>query len=234
MAHSDAAVNFSPELVKAILDCLPKPRTERHRRLLPRILDEWCRTDLRRHLSRESPATMRACTKTVKRIQKHAGQLLEELKAIDSRTLAMVMVVAEGRGWSNVSRANFEGRVAPLDEEREFLSKLSATEPPPFWKPKAGRPRNLRAHLVVRDAAEIFEWYTGKKAARGVDRSDTSESGPFYRFVALLWPEIFGKVTLGLGAALKNWALARSRYNERCPLLLNMDLRHPTWRIFDR
>src|SRR5262245_54725293 len=165
MVQQAGAVEFSTETVKAIVECLPTPQSERCLRLLPRILDEWCRTDLREHLSRDSPATMRARSDTVRRIQNRARQLLEELKTIDSRTLAMVMVVAEGRGWSNVSRADFESRVARLNEEREFLRKLSATEPPTYWKPKAGRPRNLIALGVLRDAAEIFEWFYRNKGS---------------------------------------------------------------------
>jgi hypothetical protein len=179
------------------------------------------------------PATLRARTNTVKRIQKRADQLLRELKAIDSRTLAGVMVEAEG-GWSNVSRDDLQHRVARLNEEREFLRRLAATTPPAYWKRERGKPFNVIAHLVLRDAAAIYEWFTGTKAARGVHPIRRTASGPFFRFAAVLWPVIFPKKAPSLPTALKNWAHARSRYREQSPLLINMNLRHLTWRIFER
>jgi hypothetical protein len=121
-----------------------------------------------------------------------------------------------------------------LNEETDFLSKLSAIAPEKLWKSGPGQPRNLRAHLVLQDAAAIFEWLTGMKAARGVDRIGAFETGPFFRFASTLWPEVFGNGVVGLPAAMKNWAQYRSQYNERSALVANIALRHPTWGIFER
>jgi hypothetical protein len=58
------------------------------------------------------------------------------------------------------------------------------------------------------------------------------EIGPFFRFASALWPAIFGNGTVGLPAAMKNWASARKHYDERSALIANMALRHPEWGLF--
>ena len=60
----------------------------------------------------------------------------------------------------------------------------------------------------MKDLAAIFEWLTGRKAARGVDRTYHTETGPFFRFAQSIWPVAFGN-TRGLKAAIKNFVEAR-------------------------
>ena len=114
-----------------------------------------------------------------------------------------------------------------------FLAKLAAITPQERQRFRRGRPLNIIAYLVLLDAAAIFEWFSGKKAARGVNRIDGSETGPFFRFVSVLWPIIFGKGDEGLPAAIKNWASWRSKFDEHSAFIANVDLSHPTWGIFD-
>ena len=88
----------------------------------------------------------------------------------------------------DISRADFTARSARLDQEPDFLAKLGAIKPQQLWKFGPGQPPNLRAYLVLQDAAAIFEWLTGTKAAREVDRVEGADAGPFFQFASILWP----------------------------------------------
>src|SRR5262249_8017742 len=103
MVERNAVPNFSSEVMKAVADSLPAPRSEERRKLLPQILQEWSRTELQQHLqyfSKESRSITRERTKKLEIVRKHARQLLEALDAVDenSRTgiLAYLMIIAEG------------------------------------------------------------------------------------------------------------------------------------------
>jgi hypothetical protein len=86
-------------------------------------------------------------------------------------------------------------------------------------------------YLVIKDIAAIFEWYSGLKATRRVNRVSKGETGPFYRFAAALWPVIFGKGDDRLPAAIKKFAAYRER--EGRALIANIAMRHREWRIFE-
>jgi hypothetical protein len=236
MVTYKAAPKFSVEIVKAIVGSLPKPLSERRAELLPRILHEWSHTSLREHLSRESRATIRRRMEAQDIVAKCARRLLEAFDAIDHRdrtAIIVQMIVAEGRHPEEVSPTEVADRHNRLNEEQGFLRKLAGIAPRQFWNLRRGGPRNLAAYLVLQDAAAIFEWLTGLKASRGVDRIHGTETGPFHRFVSTVWPVVFG-TQAGLSAAMKNWALARSRYQERSAVMANMAFQHPTWGIFER
>ena len=226
------------ERLSEALECvLPKPLCTRRCKLLPQILRDWSRTDLREHLSRDSRATTRKRIRKLEIVKKRAHKLFEALTKLDKddRTAILVqMIIAEGRREEDVSRSDFADRTARLNQESDFLAKLGAIAPKKFWKVEgSGRPPNLVAYLVLQDTAAIFEWLAGTKAARGVHRITGSETGPFFRFASTLWPAVFGNSIAGLPAAMKNWAQWQSRYNERSALIANMALRHPTWGIFN-
>lgn len=228
---------FSPEIVEAIVNSLPAPRSQACLRLLPRILSEWSNTDLKRHLSWESGATIRERDQSLELVRRCALKLSKALGGIDELgqiKIVFEMLRVEGRRTENVSRSEWSSLRQRLRDENNFLAKLAAIDPKEGRKPARGRPRNVIAYLVLQDAADLFEWFTGKKAARGVDRIDGGETGPFHRFVSALWPIILGKGTEGLSAAMKNWAYWRSKFGERSALIVNIAMRHPTWGIFDR
>ena len=84
----------------------------------------------------------------------------------------------------------------------------------------------------MKDLAAIFELLTDRKATRGVDRTDNTETGPFWRFAEFVWQVTFG-TTRGLKAATKNWAEARKSYHEHSSFVLNLPLRRPEWGIFE-
>jgi hypothetical protein len=220
-----------------LLLVLPKQVRVQRRKLLPQILEEWDRTDLREHLSRESRAITRDRIRKLEIVKKCAGQLLNALADVDERghtAIVAQMIIADGRRVLDVGQAEIVDRTTRLNQERQFLANLKGIAPENFWSFRPGQPRNVASYLVLQDAASIFEWLSGTKAARGVNRIDATEAGPFFRFASTLWPAIFGQGVVGLPAAMKNWARWRSAYQERSALIANIALRHPTWGIFER
>jgi len=59
MTLENTTPQFDERAVEQIRASLPKGIDQRRLDLLPRVLNEWSRTDLREHLSRESRATVR-------------------------------------------------------------------------------------------------------------------------------------------------------------------------------
>jgi hypothetical protein len=158
--------------------------------------------------------------------------------ADEERAILIDEIFKRNHGCSliDVSRYKVEMLKRRLEEERSFLARLAAIAPKGWRTPsKSGQPRNYTAYLVLQDAAAIFEWFSGKKAARGVNRDDhgtRGETGPFFRFASVLWRLVFGRGIHGLPSAMKNWAQWRSHYKERSALIANINFRHPTWGIF--
>jgi hypothetical protein len=60
-------------LVQELQSGLPQPLIKRRCRLLPKILHEWSRTDLREHLSLESRGEIRAKIKKLEAVKKRVG-----------------------------------------------------------------------------------------------------------------------------------------------------------------
>ena len=227
----NAAPEFLPTNLREIVESLPTPQSKRHSDLLPQVLREW-RNELQEHLSRESVATTRHRLQDLESVKTKAGQLLKALDAIDQHgRLSIVREMFENRrGGFN----DFDEQVKRLKEQRDYLAQLAAISPKRYWNTGRGRPRNLAAYLVLQDAAAIYEWFSGKKAARVVSPVDGKESGPFFRFASALWPIIFEKGCAGLPAAMRNWAVGRARFSERSPFIINLAMHNPTWRIFER
>lgn len=227
--------DFSDEIVDTIVSFLPEPLTEARSELLPPVLHEWSRSDLRKHLSWESREAKRGRIKRQEKVCETALKFLEALRALDEEDRIQIcgqMIDAEGLRPEEVSRSNWTNRRTRLDDETSFLSNLVQIKPEQFWSLGRGQPRNYAAYLVLQDAANIFEWFSGLNPTREVDRDTLKETGPFFRFASALWPTIFGNGTVGLPAAMKNWAYARKHYHERSALIANMALRHPKWGLF--
>jgi hypothetical protein len=148
--------------------------------------------------------------------------------------IAAQMIIAERGQFRGVNPTEFATRIERVNEESEFLANLAAIAPDEYWQPTSSRrPRNIPAYLVLRDAAAIYQWLTGRAAEREVGRSSRRDTGPFFRFASTLWPAVFGEGTAGLSNAMKNWASAKKRFRERSPLIINIAMRHPTWGIFE-
>jgi hypothetical protein len=228
-----SAPKFNERAVKQIRAFLPTGIDQRRLDLLPLILDEWSRTDLREHLSRESRAMVRERYDRLAKIGKCANDLRQALEAIDQRGMSWIaqeMALEDG----NTDHEKLIEMKERLKDEGDFLRKLAAAKVRLIEEDKRGpgQPRNIRAYLVMKDLAAIFEWLTDRKATRGVDRTDHTETGPFFRFAQSIWPVAFGN-TRGLKAAIKNFVEARKLYQERSPFLYNIAFHHPTWGIFE-
>jgi len=123
-----------------------------------------------------------------------------------------------------------------LSEEPEWLELLAkaASKASTAFVPLPLRQNTLIRYLVLQDLAAIYEWATRQRAGRRVRTDITVDAGknygPFWEFACTAWPMIFESVA-GLDNALKTWAKDRTRYNEVSPLIWNLDLRHPEWRI---
>ncbi len=230
--------NFSDwrRIAEQLQSDLPRPLNERRCRLLPKVLHEWSRTDLQEHLSRESRAEIRARIKKLETVKENALQLMSALTKLDedSRTAiaAQIIIAEQGRWIPGRSVRGIATWIDRLSQETEFLAKVGAIAPDKYWQLTPGG-RVTSAYLVLRDAAAIYQWLTGRAATREVDRSIGRETNAFFRFASTLWPIVFGKGTRGLSNAMKNWAGAKKRFRERSPLIVNIAMRHPTWGIFE-
>jgi hypothetical protein len=219
---------FNECAVKQICASLPEGIDQRRLDLLPSLLNEWSRTELREHLSLDSPTTRRKRKAQWTKVGKCATHLRQALEALDQRGwtwIAQEMGREEGSSPFpfTVSRERLAEMKNRLEREPDFLLKLTAATQTLIEEDKQppGQPRAIRAYLVMLDLAAIFEWLTGRKAARGVDRTDHTETGPFFRFAQAIWPVVFGN-TQGLKAAMKNFVEARKRYQEHSTFLYNV------------
>ena len=232
-----SAPKFNERAVKQIRASLPKGIDQRRLELLPLVLDEWSRTDLREHLSRDTREVSRKRYAQLTKVGKRAKDLRQALEATDQRGMSWIAQEIgreEGSPPFSVSRERFAEMKERLRQEDDFLRKLAAATQTLIeeGKRKRGQPRNIRAYLVMLDLAAIFELLTDRKAARGVDRTDHTETGPFWRFAESVWQVVFG-TTCGLKAAMKNWAEARKLYHEHSSFLYNLTMRRPEWGIFE-
>jgi hypothetical protein len=210
---------------------LPKPLCMPRCELLPQVLLEWDRSALEEHLSREPRAHIRKRIKkldTVTKLARLLQEALDKLERVDRSAIVLQMIRA-GRGIEEVNWKELAHRIARLEWLSEYLAKVGGVQTSEIWKLRPGQPPNLAPYLVLQDAAAIFEWLTGVKATRHVDRDNYTETGPFFQFASILWPIIFKKGTAGLPAAMKNWAEWRSEHNERSALIANIAARHPGW-----
>ena len=111
----------------------------------------------------------------------------------------------------------------------ELLAK-AAIDTSAAFAPLALRQTTLIRYLILQDLAAIYEWATRLRAERMVSFDDGTNCGPFWDFTCAVWLTLFDSAR-GLDYALKIWAAAREQHNELSPLIWNIDLRHPEWRI---
>jgi hypothetical protein len=126
------APTFNECAVKQICASLPKDIDQRRLDLLPQVLDEWSRTELREHLSRESRATVRTRNNRLKKVKNCATRLRQALEAIDQRGMSWIAQEIgreEGHELFSVSHEKLTEMKERLREEGEFLLKLAAATP---------------------------------------------------------------------------------------------------------
>jgi hypothetical protein len=111
---------------------LPEPLTEARSELLPQVLREWSRSDLRTHLSWESREAKRGRIKKQGKVREAALKFLKALQALDGEDRIQIcgqMIHAEGPRLEEVSRSEWANRRTRLDEETSFLANLAAIDP---------------------------------------------------------------------------------------------------------
>jgi len=232
MTMAGIASPFSEHAVELIKASLPGGIDQRRLDLLPLILNEWSRTDLREHLSRDTPAASRKRFAQLTKVGKCATHLRQALEALDQRGwvwIAQEIGREDGSPLWSVTREGLSEMKERLKQQDDFLKRIEAAIPRLLEEDKqeSGHPRNIRAYLVVMDLVAIFEWLTGRKATREVDRDLGKDTGPFWDFAAAVWPHVFGQGGYGLSAAMKNWKKWHSLYGEESPFIRNMAMRHP-------
>ena len=232
------------EQIDALVSALPGCTSLHRRALLPRVLEEWAQCDLVDHLSRATPKQIRAERTQLEKLARQSNELAQTLSelaldcrfAVASRLLRPAAKARTiGPGFQSTQRMESFLEKCPAGLQR--LAQ-AAEHTAGDWVPTPLRPAMLSRYLVLQDLAAIFEWATGMRAGRRVhtdlvEEDAGKEYGPFYDFACAAWPMVFGSGK-GLGHAIRAWARGRARYSEESPFILNLDLRHPEWRIRDR
>ncbi len=226
--------------VDALVGALPGSVDPHRRSLLPRIFKEWGRTDLEEHLTRRTPKQIRATRRQIDKVANRARELARALSDVESDgRFAIASRLLEMDAGSRVDPLSYEDiweADRRLSEEPERLGLLAkaATKASTTFVPLPLRQSTLIRYLILQDLAAIYEWATRQRAGRRVRTDITVDAGetygPLWDFACTAWPMIFGSVR-GLDNALKNWAEGRRRYKEAAPLIWNLDMRHPEWRI---
>jgi hypothetical protein len=236
MTVENTTPQFDERAVEQIRASLPKGIDQRRFDLLPRVLNEWSRTDLREHLSRESRATVRERYDQLSKIGTRANDLWQALEAIDQRGKSWIAQEIGREGGSPpfpfaVSRERLAEMKDRLKQEDDFLRRFAAATVRLIDELdeslSRGHPRNKCAYLVMMDLVAIFQWLTGTKATREVNRDDHKETGPFWHFAEAVWPYIFGKGRYGLSSAMKNWETWHKRCGEESQLIRNIAMKIP-------
>ncbi len=206
--------------------------------LLPEVLREWAEVDLVEYASAEaSRASIPAQIVRYARVLDGAKELIDALDAVTEADDLVLIGLEMGRAQEAIpKREQREHFGQKLKEHHTFLRHLivAVESLQKRQKKGRGRPRNIAAYRVLLDIAAIFKWLTGLEPNRVFDSIAMTDAGAFYNFAAAIWPPVFACGLDGLGAAMKNWAFAHREYEELPLLLTNINLRHPSWRVFDR
>ena len=234
---------FSDEAVGAIIEALPANVIPERLELLPQLLRDWVEHDLPYHLARENRASVRERQRRLLAVAKRAAHLCEALAALDhgdSFWLAIRIATHKtGKSLVRLAQSDIAQARERLHSAEGWAREL-AEAPPDLSESQGegrGRPRAITTYLVMYDLEALFEFVTCTTAGRRVRSEDHSEYGkeygPFWDFVKPIWIMIFGSQA-GLSAAVKNWALARTKFEETSAVIANIGLRHPEWGIFSK
>jgi hypothetical protein len=226
-----AAKKLTAENLRSIAASVSSSANKSRLKLLPRILREWERTRLQQYLLPDSPKT-----ENIVSIKEAARQLLDTLKGLDKvEWLDLKVHLIRERHTEDTSRQEFQNVDEILNATKFALSKLALLRPE-HLKRGPGRPRNIVGYLILQDAAAIFEWLHGdapdKRASRRINRHTGRLEGPFHNFASTLWVGVY-ESDARYSTALTNWA-SWQRREGRSVFMVNLALRRPSWRIFDR
>jgi hypothetical protein len=236
------AGRLADDALKAIVAALPPNAAPERLILLPRLLREWGNRDLLDHLRRESSAMFRARQKRRQAVARCAKNLYEAISNLDDTDVfGLALDIAVRKTGSTVLQVD-QSEITTAQErltwaERWLPELADAYGPSQRQAGTRGRPRNIVSYLVMLDLEAIFEFVYDTSAERRVHREDHpeygKEYGPFWDFVQPIWTLVFGS-NARLSAAMKAWSLARNEFGETSPIIANIALRHPEWRIFEK
>ena len=226
---------FADKELDQIARALPASASAHRLSLLPNVLREWAENYLPEYAVVANSRFALEQTKRLAKVGSAAVTLqaaMAVLKPDDLTSIALEMGRTDG---SVPMRDRLEHFTEKLMEQSRSLPYLidGVASLQKRMKSGPGRPRNIITYLVLRDIAAIYEWVSGDKARREVDRARGTEIGAFYHFADAIWPLVFSSADDGLPAAMKNWSLARRRFREASPLLINIRMNYPSWRILD-
>jgi hypothetical protein len=239
---SPTAGCFSEEAISAIIKALPANPVPDRLALLPRLLREWHNHFLPDHFPRESSAMFRARQKRCQAVARCAKNLYEAISNLDETDvfgLALdIAVQRTGSAILQVDQSEITAAQERLTWAKRWLPELADAYGPSQRQARTrGRPRNIVSYLVMLDLQAIYEFVTDTSAERRVHGEDHPEHGkeygPFWDFVQPIWTLVFGS-NARLSAAMKAWSLARNEFGETLPIIANIALRHPEWRIFEK
>lgn len=222
--------------INKLVAALPGGVDARRQSLLPCILEEWSKTDLQEHLTRSTPKQIRAKRRQIEKVTKQARELKKALSELDNHgRFAIVSQLLETDAASRIDPLGDENRSEAerrLGEESEWLEILAraAIEASTAFVPLPLRHNTVVRYLILQDLAAFYEWATEQRAERLVSFDDGTNCGPFWDFTCAAWLTLFESAA-GLDYALKSWATAREQHEEFSPIIWNIDLRHPEWRI---
>lgn len=220
-------IEFSERDIRLIQSSLPPGTDSEQIELLPSLLREWARVELRWHFARTPLPVLARQRMRLKKVAKRVAaliQALDELDGLDRWALVERLGIAEGLGLLSACRNEQNKR--RVDEWRSLTATVAAAAAEPQWKPGKGQPRNNIAQLVLQDLAAIFEYVTGLRASRVVDRRTREESGHFLNLARAVWPVVFHNGDFGLVSQLREWA---DDGGKKSMLISGIALRRPEW-----
>ena len=218
-------VDFTDRHVQLIAGSLPSGIDPERLKLLPSLLREWARVELRTWLLRIPPTALARQRERLEKVAKRATDLIQALDELDGlQRWALVDQLGLNEGLTVYRNQENKRRI---DEWHSLTATMGITRSQPAGKPGRGQPRKNAAQLVLMDLAALFEHLTGLRASRKVPQTGDEagqESGPFLEFARAVWPVIFENADHGLLSQLRKWADGGSK---KSPLIYSIAARRP-------
>ena len=144
------------------------------------------------------------------RVLDGAKELIDALDAVTEADDLVLIGLEMGRAQEAI----------PMREQREHFGQ------------KLKEHHTFLRHLIV--AVESLQKPRDLSRTVCLELIAMTDAGAFYNFAGSDLAACLACGLDGLGAAMKNWAFAHREYGELSLLLTNINLRHPSWRVFDR
>src|SRR6266513_1193010 len=177
--------NFSDQALRLILERLPDNIDARRRE------NEWSKHDLQISLSRPDPVAIKKKIVRLRKVVKHASSLSKTLDEFDKANDDLLIYGLLKANSLPGFQKEIDEQKHLLDQQSEFLSTLlsSAHKLISALKSQLDQRRNIPAYRVMQDIAAIFEWLTGRRAVRRVERGNDT----FGDFARAIWPVILNR-----------------------------------------